>query len=236
MARYIKEAEARQPIDVVSIMIEDFIYHNHFTRSDWNGEMVYAGKDTHGKMRYFKWSYVNSILRIEAWMKGAFGGEVSIENGGGSKEEYRESIDRLISRLRTHSGNVHIGDYVGHDPMQHSGGHSGQNMQAGKYSSQAPRPQSVVQSQQAYRPQATTSISLILCMLGLIFAFVWPFAGVILAIAAKNRVKAEAVPEQRKKIIRVLSTVSIVISILAFLITFILPFFMFNYFELLLGI
>ena len=42
MGRYIRDVELNQPIDVVSMVMEDFIYHNRFTRADWNGEMVFS--------------------------------------------------------------------------------------------------------------------------------------------------------------------------------------------------
>ena len=44
MSRYIKEVELNQPIDVVSMVMEDFIYHNRFTRADWRKFVEFCNK------------------------------------------------------------------------------------------------------------------------------------------------------------------------------------------------
>ena len=36
MGRYSKDIQLEQPIDVVSMVMEDFVYHNRFSRTDWN--------------------------------------------------------------------------------------------------------------------------------------------------------------------------------------------------------
>ena len=236
MARYIKDVDIDQPIDVVSIVIEDFLYHNQFKRSDWNGEMVYSAKDTHGKMRFFKYAYVNSILHVEAWMKGAFGGEKSIATGGGSKAEYRESIERLFNRLQVHSGNIQIGDYVGHDPMNHRPVQPAQPAQP-VYKTPTP-----VNTQPASRQQTTYTTpksvytdnsspnrqqggsALLLSVVAVFFGFLVPLFGLIMGIIAKKRLEQEEVDARQAKIVKTLSTVAIILSILSFAISFILPF------------
>lgn len=70
MSRYINDVRLDQPIDVVSVLLEDFIYHNRFSRTDWNGEMVYRLKDSHGVERYMKWFYADGVFHVEAWLKG----------------------------------------------------------------------------------------------------------------------------------------------------------------------
>ena len=64
MGRYIKDIRLEQPIDVVSMVMDDFIYHNHFSRTDWNGEMVFFLKDRHNKERYLKWVYVDGQFHV----------------------------------------------------------------------------------------------------------------------------------------------------------------------------
>ena len=68
MSRYINDVRLDQPIDVVSVLLEDFIYHNRFSRTDWNGEMVYRLKDSHGVERYMKWFYADGVFHVEAWL------------------------------------------------------------------------------------------------------------------------------------------------------------------------
>ena len=86
MGRYIREIKLSQPIDVVSMLVEDYVYHHRFQRNDWNGEMVYYMKDKHGKERYMKWDYTNGVFHVEAWLKDAFGGEADLKGFGRKKE------------------------------------------------------------------------------------------------------------------------------------------------------
>ncbi len=235
MARYIKDVDIDQPIDVVSIVIEDFIYHNHFTRSDWNGEMVYSGKDSRGKMRFFKYTYVNSILHVEAWMKGAFGKETGIATGGGSKAEFRESIERLLNRLRVHSGNVQIGDYVGHDPMNHGAATPTQPVYKQPVATPAQpvykqqttytTPKSVYTSSSAPTQRTSSGGSaLILSVVAVFFGFLVPLFGLIMGIIAKKRLEQENVDDRHRKLVKTLSTLAIVLGIGSFVLSFILPF------------
>lgn len=100
MARYMQDVPLNQPIDVVSGIMENFIYRNRYFRTDWNGEPVYLSTDSaEGGHRYLKWSYVNGVVHIEAWMKGTFGGEDDL-NGGGRKKAYKDILERLIMQLQ----------------------------------------------------------------------------------------------------------------------------------------
>ena len=121
MARYIEDAGINQPIDVVSMVMEDYVYHHRYTRTDWNGEPVYCCRDSHGKERYLVWSYASGILHLEAWLKGAFGNEVNLSGvgGGRSAREYRKSLEELLKKLREHSGNTSNVGYIGEDPFIH---------------------------------------------------------------------------------------------------------------------
>lgn len=119
MARYIQDAGIDQPYDVVSMTMEDYIYHNHFTRTDWQGEPVYGSKAADGKERFLKWSYSCGILHIEAWLKNAFGNETDLDGAGKSKAEYKRSLEKLVQDLRNHSGEMFESGYIGHDPLQH---------------------------------------------------------------------------------------------------------------------
>ena len=91
MGRYIKDLELNQPIDTVSMIMDDFFYHNHFCRTDWNGEMVFGLEDERHVKWYMKWHYAEGIFHIEAWLQNAFGGEMDLDGvgGGSSRKEYR---------------------------------------------------------------------------------------------------------------------------------------------------
>lgn len=125
MSRYIKDIRLEQPIDVVSMVMDDFIYHNHFTRTDWNGEMVFYLKDSHKKERYMKWTYVDGQFHVEAWLKTSFGGEMDLDGvgGGASRKEFRASMDRLIETLKKTAAGSLAGGHIGSDPLHHDSGY-----------------------------------------------------------------------------------------------------------------
>ena len=126
-----------QPIDVVSMVMEDFVYHNRFLRTDWNGEMVFFMEDSHGRERYMKWSYAGGLLHVEAWLKNPVGGEMDLNGvgGGASRKEFRECMDKLIDTLKRQSGASLAGGHIGSDPLHHDHGH-GNNHEAWKNDTQ----------------------------------------------------------------------------------------------------
>lgn len=125
MGRYIRDVQLEQPIDVVSMVMEDFIYHNRFSRTDWNGEMVFYLKDSHKKERYMKWVYVDGQFHVEAWLKNSMGGETDLDGigGGASRKEFRASIDGLIETLRKTAAGTLAGGHIGSDPLHHDSGY-----------------------------------------------------------------------------------------------------------------
>lgn len=126
MSRYIKDIRLEQPIDVVSMVMDDFIYHNHFIRTDWNGEMVFYLKDSHNKERYMKWTYVDGQFHVEAWLKTSLGGEMDLDGvgGGASRKEFRASMDGLIETLKKTAAGSLAGGHVGSDPIHHDNGYA----------------------------------------------------------------------------------------------------------------
>lgn len=139
MARYIEDTGINQPIDVVSMVMEDYVYHHRFTRTDWNGEPVYCCRDSFGKERYLVWSYASGILHLEAWLKGAFGKETNLSGvgGGRSAKEYQKSLEELIKKMREHSGNTGNIGYIGEDPFIHK---EAEAVKPAKPAYQQPRP------------------------------------------------------------------------------------------------
>lgn len=133
MGRYIKDIQLEQPIDVVSMVMDDFIYHNHFSRTDWNGEMVFYLKDRHKKERYMKWVYVDGKFHVEAWLKNAMGGEMDLDGvgGGASRKEFRASLDGLMETLKKTAAGSLAGGHIGSDPIHHDSGY-GENHDAWK--------------------------------------------------------------------------------------------------------
>lgn len=123
MGRYVKDLELNQPIDTVSMIMDDFFYHNHFYRTDWNGEMVFGLEDERHVKWYMKWHYAEGIFHVEAWLQNAFGGEMDLDGvgGGSSRKEYRKKVDALLDTLTrsgSFAGNL-AGGHIGSDPLHH---------------------------------------------------------------------------------------------------------------------
>lgn len=192
MGRYVKDVQLDKPIDVVSMVMDDFVYHNQFSRTDWNGEMVYYLKDRHGGDRYMKWSYAAGELHVEAWLKNPFGGEMDLDGvGGASRREYKKSMDELIRRL-VNTGDQLSSGHVGSDPLHHDNSHHvGRHMSA-RMAGQATAGQRVT-SQATAAPgssagrEGTGQVALFWAILAIMFAWSVPILGLIFAIVALRK-------------------------------------------------
>lgn len=240
MARYIEDTGINQPLDVVSMVMEDYIYHHRYTRTDWNGEPVYSCRDAYGKERYLVWSYASGILHLEAWLKGAFGKEANLS--GKSGKEFQKSLEELLNKLRTHSGNTANIGYIGEDPFTH---HE-------EAQTPPPRAQSVPNGVPVmpYKPQNTAyvppqgspnnipgaqgglngipgsiqgipngmpdniaSAALVMGIIGLVLSMCSPIFGLILGIIGKNRCQTMDTAAGQGKAANILCTIAIILSI-----------------------
>lgn len=214
MGRYIKDVQLDQPLDVVSLVMEDYVYHNRFSRTDWNGEMVFYRKDEHRRERYMKWTYAGGLFHVEAWLRNPLGGEMDLDGvgGGASRKEFRQSMDRLIETLKNQSPSGLAGGHVGADPLHHSPDYEAEHKAwQNQGESRGPgqqSPQSRAQGQnQAWeqsrngnaqtgafsgeghsRKYGSSGTSAVICaMAGLIFAGVLPIVGIILGIVGMKK-------------------------------------------------
>lgn len=243
MSRTIKEIQLDQPIDVVSMVMDDFIYHNHFMRTDWEGEMVFSAEDSHGGTKYFKWSYAGGMFRAESWVKGPMGGEDSLSGvfQGATKRAFSRELDALYLRLKTESGSNMSGGHIGSDPLHHEDEvHSNhQNwtqdtlwqQDADRYPEQVPQQgrntsYTVTDQYETGAPRTRNRSSggnpvpLQLCIYGIIAGMFIPVAGLILAVIAKARAKGT----DSEHTVNVLVTIIFFIVGVRFLIAFLVPF------------
>lgn len=103
MARYIRDISLNQPEDFVSFMMNDYLQKNSFSMSDWKGEAAYrAGDAMMEGYKYLKWSYVNGVFHLEAWLRGTFGGEWDLNGfvGCAMKQPYKKELENLIALLQ----------------------------------------------------------------------------------------------------------------------------------------
>lgn len=234
MGRYIQDVGIDKPFDVVSLTMEDYLYHHHFIRTDWEGEPVYCSKIS-SKECYLNWTYSCGILHIEAWIKNAFGNEADLDGAGKEKAEYKKSLTELIEKLRSHSGDPIKTGYIGHDPLHHQEANSyrqqGASAGADPYRQQGAsagadpyRQQGTSAGADPYRQQGTSagtnpyqqgqptyerplnigkrafgniadSQTKQLGILAIVFAIVFPAAGLVMAIIGLSKCKQEVVED-----------------------------------------
>lgn len=241
MGRYIKDVQLEQPIDVVSMVMDDFIYHNHFSRTDWNGEMVFYLKDRHKKERYMKWVYVDGRFHVEAWLKNSFGGETDLDGvgGGASRREFRASIDGLIETLKKTAAESLAGGHIGSDPLHHDSGHvdnhdvwkadtswqQNAGQPTGQYSRQSAGQQAGQNRQQgtgqyrqptgnAGRPAQgpEANVSLIFAILALMFCWAMPIIGIVFIVLARRKLEYSSNPGL-VKVLCILAVVGMVLCL-----------------------
>lgn len=231
MARYVQEIKLDQPIDVVSMIMEDYVYHHHFRRNDWNGEMVYYVKDKHGKERYMKWDYTNGVFHLEAWLKSAFGGEEDLKGFGStaSKNEFRRSLELLATTIKRQKASTISSGHVGSDPLHHTSNHAaehraqrqGQQMSFGSMpgNSRTVRNTGTVRSAGRSGNNANFSDTgnLIYALLAMIFSSI-PIVGLIMAINCLKRNKGSE--SSNAKVINIVCVIAIFVSIMTIVTSF----------------
>lgn len=203
MGRYIKDVQLDQPIDVVSMVMEDYIYHNRFSRTDWNGEMVYYLKDNHGRERYMKWSYAGGCFHVEAWLKGPMGKEMDLNGAGGgaSRKAYRQSMEDLLVTLKNRSSEGLSGGHIGSDPIHHSadGGREHDTRKRDASWQNKPEPQ----RKGSVRPAGNTGVGiggyagnsytgLTVGVIAFILGATIPFFGLLLGIWGLKKIQVES--------------------------------------------
>ena len=234
MGRYIKDAQLDQPLDVVSLVMEDYIYHERFSRTDWNGEMVFYRKDGHGRERYMKWSYAGGLFHVEAWLKNPLGGEMDLDGvgGGASRREFRESMDRLLRTLKDQSSSNLAGGHVGADPLHHSSNYEAehrawqdQNRNQSMNQGQGPngsQGQSGQQPQRLNTNRYSLRTAVFFAIAGILFAGFIPLAGIIFGIWGLK--KSGDCDESTARAVKGVCIVVIAISIIRWIISFVLGF------------
>ncbi|MGN0401182.1 MAG: hypothetical protein ACI4HQ_02825 [Acetatifactor sp.] len=209
MGRFVKEVQLDKSLDIVSIVMEDYFYHNSFTRSYWNDEMVYCYKDSYGKERYMKWSYTCGLFHLEAWLKNSFGGEMDLNGvgGGASRKEYLESIERLLVTLQqgdTDYANGHMNS----DPIHHED-NPGDNHKTWKKDTSWQNPFFGEKNS-----DAEENNSYVIAFLAMGIGLFSPLIGIILSVIALNKGKGT---ENYRKI----KMVAIMAILLALIVAFI---------------
>lgn len=103
MARYFERIQLDKPDDFVLTVMNNYLQKNGFIVSDLKNETVYrAGNRFWDGYRYLKWSYVNGVLNLEAWLAGPFGLEYNLTGIllYDRKTLYHQSLEDLRASLQ----------------------------------------------------------------------------------------------------------------------------------------
>lgn len=234
MGRYIQDVGIDKPFDVVSLTMEDYLYHHHFIRTDWEGEPVYCSK-TGGRECYLDWTYSCGILHIEAWIKNVFGNETDLDGVGKEKAAYKNSLTELIEGLRSHSGDPMETGYIGHDPLHHqeedssqrrttsagAGSYQQQTTSAGANPYQQPTYERPLNIGRRWSGGAGDSQAKLLGILAVFFAIVFPMVGLVLAVVGLSKCKQEVIEDGDAKRAKTFCMIALGIAVLRLVIPFI---------------
>ena len=180
MARYVKEMVLNKPDDFVQFMLSDFLRKNSFVIADWKGEPAYRTGDAMMEgYKYLKWYYSNGVFHLEAWMKGTFGGEWNLEGFVGcmQKKPYRESLEQLFAAL---------GQPLP-APQSMAGSQEGgpvQGMPGQPYQNAVPV--------HTVDNSGAATMGLVFGILSIVFAFLIPIVGILLACLGFSRARMGA--------------------------------------------
>ncbi len=178
MARYVRDLVLNKPDDFVQFMMNDYLQKNSFIMSEWKGEAAYrAGDAMMEGYKYLKWYYRDGVFHLEAWLKGTFGGEWDLSGFVAvlQKKPYRESLEQLFAVLQ--------------QPLPMPQNMPGQGM---------PGPGSPGQPYQNTVPVHTVdnsgaaTMGLVFGILSVVFAFIIPLVGIILACLGFSRARMGA--------------------------------------------
>lgn len=177
MAKYVKELVLNKPDDFVQFIMDDFLRKNSFVMADWKGEPAYrAGDAVMEGYKYLRWYYRDGIFHLEAWMKGTFGGEWNLNGFVGclQKKPYRESLEQLFAALQQP-----LSVPQGTMPGNQSGMPGQQGMP------------NVVPVHTVDNSGAAT-MGLVFGILSIVFAFIIPLVGILLACLGFSRARMGA--------------------------------------------
>lgn len=169
MARYIRDIVLNKPNDFVAFMMNDYLQKNGFSLSDWKGEpALRAGDAMLEGYKYLKWSYNGSVLHVEAWLRGSFGGEMGLDGFAGAlmKKPFRESLEQLFVLMQQ---NVPMPNQPVYDM-------NGQ-----------PVPQAV--PVQTVDNSSAATLALVFGIISLVMAFIWPLVSIIFGTLGANRAR-----------------------------------------------
>lgn len=188
MARYVRDMVLNKPDDFVQFMMNDYLQKNSFIMSEWKGEPAYRTGDAMMEgYKYLRWYYRNGVFHLEAWLKGTFGGEWNL-NGFVAvlqKKPYRESLEQLFAALQQPLPAPQ--NMPGQGMPGYPGGMPGQ----GAPGNPAQPYQNVVPVHTVDNSGAAT-MGLVFGILSLVFAFIIPIVGIILACLGFSRARMGA--------------------------------------------
>ena len=176
MARYVRDLVLNKPDDFVQFMMNDYLQKNSFIMSERKGEAAYrAGDAMMEGYKYLKWYYRDGVFHLEAWLKGTFGGEWDLSGFVAvlQKKPYRESLEQLFAVLQQPL------------PMP-------QNMPGQGMPGNPGQPYQNTVPVHTVDNSGAATMGLVFGILSVVFAFIIPLVGIILACLGFSRARMGA--------------------------------------------
>ncbi len=144
MARYIKEFQISISPNIVFNEVNQYLMTEGYEYIQYDNENVFKkGKGFMGNPTFFKFSFLNNVVRFETWMKyslfpGLYVGEEGVNGivGAAVKEPWKRRIAQVESILAQHMSNSF--ETAAHPPASavYTEGHSNNNMFCSKCGAQ----------------------------------------------------------------------------------------------------
>ncbi|MCH5269260.1 MAG: DUF4190 domain-containing protein [Lachnospiraceae bacterium] len=217
MARYINNILLNKPADFVAFMMNDYLQKNGFSMADYKGTPAYrAGDPMLEGYKYIIWGYDGSMLHVEAWLRGPFGGEMDMTGfvAALQKKPFKESLEQLFYLMNQplpneQYGAAAYGQQAGTSYNQPAGAPgAAPYVQPGSYPASAPIPVQTVDN------SGPAIWALVFGVLAVITGFFIPLLGILFGVLGVNRARLSIGSSKggMAKIGQVLSIVGVAIA------------------------
>lgn len=184
MSRYINDVLLNKPVDFVTFMMNDYLQKNGFSMADYKGTPAYrAGDPMLEGYKYIIWGYNGSMLHVEAWMRGPFGGEMGLTGFYGilQKKPFKESLEQLFYLMNQPLPNGQPGAAAYSQPEGAPG--------AAPYAQPSPYPAGAPIPVQTVDNSGPAIWALVFGVLAVIGGFFIPLLGILFGVLGVNRAR-----------------------------------------------
>lgn len=168
--------------------------------------------------KYLKWSYIDGVFHLEAWLKGTAGGEWDLEGFVGTlqKKPYKNSLEQLFAALQ---------QPIPAPQSQNAPVNQGMSQGQGTPGDQGQLAPQVIPVQTVNNTGAAT-MALVFGILSIVFAFLIPLLSVIFACIGfpRARMGAGSSKAGQAKTGKILCIIGLVLAIVLWIVNIVMVF------------